>query len=248
MRVIPIRTSPVIDSGNILDFLDTHLTPISENTIVVITSKIISILEGSVKEKEGIDKRNLIIDEADLYIDDALWEKFHILLTRKDSVLIACAGIDESNSNNRYILWPKNPFRTAKLIWDHLKQKYSLERVGVIITDSRLVPLRWGTLGIGIAWCGFEPLNNYIGTTDIFGEPLKITQASVIDGISAASVLVMGEGAEQTPLSVVSDIPFVHFRNTPPTDEDIKKLEIAFEDDLYASLLVSDKWKHGSRK
>src|SRR5689334_15009196 len=101
MHVTPIRTSPVIDSGDISTFLDDFLPPIQERTIVVITSKIVSILEGSVEEKK--DKQELIKREADYYIDENLWEKYHLYITRKESILIANSGIDESNANGKFI-------------------------------------------------------------------------------------------------------------------------------------------------
>ena len=51
--------------------------------------------------------------------------------------------------------------------------RFSLKNVGVIITDSRTTPLRWGVTGFSIAYSGFEPLKNYIGTKDILEKDLS---------------------------------------------------------------------------
>ena len=47
-----------------------------------------------------------------------------------------------------------------------------LKKVGVIITDSKTTPLRWGTSGVAISYSGFSPLKNYIGSPDIFGKEM----------------------------------------------------------------------------
>ena len=96
-----------------------------------------------------------------------------------------------------------------------------------------------------LAHSGFSALNSYIGKPDIFGKPLKMTSASISDALGTAAVLVMGEGAEQTPLAVVEDIPFVKFLQRNPTKKELLKLKMPLEDDLYAPLLNAVKWRKG---
>ena len=57
----------------------------------------------------------------------------------------------------------------------------------------------------------------------------------------------MGEGSEQTPLAVISDIPFVHFQDRNPTEEELAELKISIEDDVYAPLLKAANWKKGKK-
>ena len=129
------------------------------------------------------------------------------------------------------------------------KEKFSLTNLGIILTDSHIVPLRWGTRGIGLSWCGFLPLTNYIGTPDIFDRNLRVTKRNTLDGLSAAAVVVMGEGNEQTPLALIRDVPFVEFTKKPPTEEEIQALLFSIEEDIYSPLLTHAKWKKGgSRK
>ena len=113
----------------------------------------------------------------------------------------------------------------------------------MFITDSKTTPLRLGTTGIAIGYSGFRPLNNYIGKKDIFGMKMKITKANIMDGLAVASVLVMGEGSEQTPLALIEDISFVKFCDKNPSQREIDSLRINLENDLYGELLTSVDWE-----
>jgi dihydrofolate synthase / folylpolyglutamate synthase len=247
MEIQAYKTNPVIIGSVLTDVLDSYLPKIRENSVVAVTSKIISICEGRcLPINDSTDKIELIRSEADAYIEDKeYFEKFHITLTLKGDHLIASSGIDESNGNGMYILWPKDPYRTATAIWAYLKEKHHIGNLGVIITDSHTTPTRWGVTGTSIAWCGFDPLYDYKGKPDLFGRPFKFEQTSVIDSLATASTFVMGEGNEQTPLAVISDIPFIRFTDHPPTKDEIKSLHIDIHDDIYAPLLTNVEWKKG---
>lgn len=248
MNVTAYKTPKVVVGDDLFNILDRHLPKIYEKSVVVITSKIVSICEDRVIKNDGtIDKKKLMQREADFFIDDELTKRYGIMLTVKNDMLIASAGIDESNGNGYFILWPKDAMASVRAIWNHLRKKNHVQKLGILITDSRTTPMRWGTLGAGIAWCGFDPLNDYIGSKDIFGRKLKVTKSSVIDGLAAAAVLVMGEGKEQTPLAVITQIPMVHFTNHAPTKEEISALHITLQDDMYASLTDSPRWQKGGK-
>ena len=246
MVVTPIKTHAISIGQKLSDILDRYILTILEGDIVVITSKIVSICQGRVVKNDGtIDKHDLIKKESDMYIEPLQQSKYDVMLTVKDGILIANSGIDQSNGNGYFVLWPKNVHEVAKNIWEHIRKKHNLKYVGVLITDTRATALRWGTIGIGLSWCGFEPLKNYIGEPDIFGKKLRMTKASVIDGLAAAADLVMGQGNEQTPLAIISKIPFVSFRSAPPTSKEINSLRIDPADDLSSPLTNSQKWKKG---
>ena len=246
MIVTSYKTRAVIIGDSLLNILNDSLPTLSDGDIVVVTSKIISICEEAVvKNDESVDKLDLIRSEANLYLDLPLSQTYGVIITIKDNKLIANAGIDESNGNGYFILWPRDPFKSATTIWEYLRKRYNLMKFGVIITDSHVIPLQWGTRGRALAWCGIEPLKNYIGAPDIFGKSLHATKASIVDGLAAAAVTVMGEGNEQTPLALIKDVPFITFQDCPPTKEEIEALTIKPEDDIYAPLLTSVKWKSG---
>lgn len=102
-------------------------------------------------------------------------------------------------------------------------------------------------MGITLAYSGFKALNNYIGKPDLFGRPFAVSQADVAGGLSAAAVLQMGEGTEQTPLAVVSDVPFVTFQDQNPTAEELAETVIPVEEDLFAPFLLAVDWQKGKK-
>ncbi len=248
MIVTAYKTPKIVVGSDLFATLDAYLPIIRENSIVAVTSKIVSICQGRVIKNDGsIDKHDLIHREASFYMEEENSKKWGIVLTIKNDTLIASSGIDESNGNGYLILWPKDIEKAAADIWGYLRKKHHLKHAGVIITDSHTTPLRWGVTGIGIAWSGFEPLNNYIDQPDIFGRLLHVTKANVLDGLAASAVAVMGEGKEQTPLSIVRDVPFVRFTNHPPTQKEIRALHISLQDDIFSPLVNSPLWQKGGQ-
>jgi dihydrofolate synthase / folylpolyglutamate synthase len=244
MKVTAIKTNKIIPSrDNLYQVLDKYIKRLKNNSILVITSKIVAICEGRVVKNIGVNKMDLVKKEARYYLPPN--NKYHISLTIKSNTLIPTAGIDESNANGYYILWPKNPQESANEIHAYLKKRFRLKNIGVLITDSKTTPLRMGTTGMAIAHSGFKALKNYINQKDIFGRKLRVTKASVIDGLAAAAVVVMGEGREQTPLATIEDVQFVEFQDRNPSRYELQDLRIELRDDLYATLLKSVKWNKG---
>jgi putative folate metabolism gamma-glutamate ligase len=241
MQTSPIKTHKVTLRESLENILDKYLTNINDGDILAITSKIVSLCQGRVVEKSSISKRELIAREADsiLYTDH---NPYDLYLTIKDNILIPSAGIDESNSNGAYILYPQNLQAVAHTVWKHLTAKFSIENLGVIITDSHTTPMRWGVTGITLGWCGFEPLYSYINRPDIFGQPMRVTKINLLDALATSATLVMGEGDEQTPLAIIHNAPKITFVSRAPSAEEEKSVTIPMEEDLYAPLLMAAEW------
>lgn len=217
---------------------------LEEKSVIIIASKIVSIWQGRCLKIDSIrDKDDLIKKESDFYLDGKEISKDYVKLTIKDNTLIPMAGIDESNGGGYFILWPENPFRAAKQIYDFIKEDYHLDNFGIVISDSHCTPLRYGTTGISIAHYGFHPLKDYRGKKDIFGREIKIVQSNIADALATAAVLVMGEGDEQTPIVIIEDIDFIKFKESDPKEHN--PLEIDKNNDIYAPLLKVIKWKKG---
>lgn len=247
MKITPVKTDPITPGHlTMTDILDKHLRSLQENSILAITSKVVSIAEGNVLKSDQVDKHEIVKQEAEYYIP---WEehKHHYTLTITRNTLIPAAGIDESNGDGYLILWPMDPQKSANNVRKYLKKRFNLKNVGVIITDSKTTPLRWGTTGIALSHSGFAALNNYIGKKDIFDRTMKVTKANIMDALAAASVACMGEGSEQTPLAIIEDIPFVQFQDRNPNKKELDDLHISIEDDIYTELLTSVKWKKGGK-
>lgn len=247
MIVSPIKTHKITqEDTDIFAILDRYLPQLQEKTIVAVTSKIISITQNRVLPL-SVNKQELIEQEADFYLPRSS-SKYDVQFTIKNNILAASAGVDESNANGQYILWPKNPQESANQIREHLAHKFNLRALGVIITDSKTTPLRWGVTGISLAYSGFAALKDYVGTGDLFGRLFHFEKLNIADTLSSSAIAVMGEGAEQTPLAVISDLPQVEFQDRNPTKEELANLKIDLQDDLYAPLLSSIKWEKGKGK
>ena len=245
MRVQPIKTHPITaQDHDLLAILDRHLASFEEGSILAITSKIVSICQGRMIPVGEADKQELIEHEADYWLPPEI-NRYGVSLTIVDHVLIPMAGVDESNAAGYYILWPRDPQRVADEVRAYLSERFALTDVGVIITDSKTTPLRWGVTGVAIAHSGFLAVRDLIGHLDLFGRPLHMTKVDVADALAAAAVLVMGEADEGTPLATIDDLPFVTFQARDPTLEELEARWIDMEADLYAPLLQLAGWRKG---
>lgn len=244
---------------NIYPILDKYLPKLREKDVVFITSKIIAIHQGRTVLKEGVDKNELIKKEADFVFKavrqktprptrergrpssvpsitfNGVRQAFRngredkVVLTIKNNTIIPQAGIDESNGGDYYILWPQDPNNQAKEICKYLKKKYDLKKLGVVITDSHLLPFRWGTSGISIGFYGIEPTKDYRGKKDIFGRKMEMTKVNVVDSISNMAVLHMGEGNNKQPIVIGMGLDFVKFTNRDKSKDFI----ISKEEDVF---------------
>ncbi len=245
MNIKTFKTHPVVKDESIFQLIDNYIPSFSERSILVITSKIISICEGSVVEKKHASSKIALIQQsADAYLKSQ--SSHSVQITIKNNALIPSAGIDESNGNGLYILYPKDLLQSTIAIWKHVRKIYKIKNLGVLITDSHTTPLRRGVIGIGLGWCGFNPLYDYVGKPDCFGVPLCVSMRNNVDALAAAAVFCMGEGNEQTPFATITNAPKIEFQSTPPKVKDLMKFFIPLKEDLYAPFLESSNWVYGS--
>jgi len=234
MEIKTIKTRIFKENEDLINFILQYLKKIPkknlENCILVVTSKIVALSEGRIAEyKNKQEKIKLIKKESDF----ALKTKY-TWLTIKDGMVMASAGIDESNANGKLILLPKDSFQSADFLRKKIKKIFKIKNFGVLITDSRIFPLRSGVVGVALGYAGFQGIKNYIGEKDIFGRILKMSKTDVADSLATAAVLCMGEGKETRPLALINNIPIKFAEKV-----DRKELIINVEDDLYLPLFGS---------
>lgn len=245
MKVTPIKTDIVKPFAlDIEDVLSGALAGIPENSILAITSKIVALCEGNVAVPEETDRDELIRHEADLFLPKA-GNPYNVYLTIKNNALIPNAGVDESNANGYYVLWPRDPRASAERCRRFVMECYRLSSFGVIITDSTVTPLKMGVTGICIAHCGFKAVNDHIGRSDLFGRPQRMTRINAADALAAAAVLCMGETDEQTPLALLEDLPFIRFTSGLETERQPDETRIDPAADLFGQLLACAPWVSG---
>ncbi|MCJ7716633.1 MAG: coenzyme F420-0:L-glutamate ligase, partial [Anaerolineales bacterium] len=113
------------------------------------------------------------------------------------------AGIDGSNApEDHVVLLPENPGASADRIRKQLQEAF-LNKVGVIVGDSRTQPMRLGCVGIALGCAGILPVEDARGSKDLFGKELTITRKATADNMVSAAQLIMGEAGESIPAVIV---------------------------------------------
>ncbi|MFH1838365.1 MAG: coenzyme F420-0:L-glutamate ligase [Candidatus Kuenenbacteria bacterium] len=139
--------------------------------------------------------------------------------------------MDEPNANGKLILLPKDSFKTADFLRKKLQEKYKVKHLGVLIVDSRTIPLRVGVTGVALGYAGFRGIKDYRGTPDIFKRIFKSSHIDVANNLATAAVFTMGEGNEQQPLAIIkkASIEFCDKINR-------KELHMDIQDEMYLPL------------
>lgn len=248
MKVTPIKTRLVrANECSIETLISESLSSVEENTVIAVSSKVIALCQNRVVDIESISKPDLIKREAERYTPDG-FNRYGSNFTIINNSFVPAAGIDESNADGHFVLWPENPQDTANSIREFICRHFAVERIGVIVIDSNsLPPLRAGTIGIMLAHSGFEAIKHLAGTVDLFGRPFKVATSAIGSGLAAAATVAMGEGSERTPLALLSDLPFVSFQARNPTPKELSEVYISPEDDLYAPFLMNAPWQPGGK-
>lgn len=215
MRIKPIRTSILKKKDDLPSFIKSHIPKIKEGSVLVVTSKIVSLSEGRTELHKTVKTRENLLRRESEYVTEG--KRDWITLTQ--GMLMHAAGMDKSNSaDDSYILLPTDAYASAKRLRTTLMKHYKLSSLGVIISDSRGLPLRAGVVGVALGYAGIKGIRDYRGTKDLFGRSFSHEQVNVADSLAAAAVVSMGEGSEQTPLALIEGA-YVEFTNTTDTTE-----------------------------
>lgn len=243
--IIKTVKTPVVHAGKISleELIDQSVESIEDGSILVITSKIVSLCAGKVVPNTA-NKDDLVKQNSTYYLDRATSD-FGLSFTIAHNTLIPSAGIDESNGDDQYILWLDDFQAVANQVREHLAKKHSLKNFGVIITDSTCTPMRRGTVGISLAHSGFLAVKDYIGKPDLFGRPFKVSLSNLAGGLASGAVAMMGEGTESTPLALISDLPFIEFQSRNPSNDELALIRIDKDEDLFAPFLNAVDWRRG---
>lgn len=231
MIIKPIKTRVFEKNEDLVKFIVSNIKTVKDKSVIVITSKIVALSQGRVVDsKSKKEKIEIIRSES-----DALIRTKYVNLTLKDGMLMAGAGIDESNVNGGgIILLPKQSYKVANELHRKLKKLYGVNNLGILITDSRTFPLRAGVIGVATGFAGFLGIRDYRGRPDIFGRKLKFSRTNTADCLATASVLLMGEADERCPLAVIKDAP-IEFTDKATRSNAVS---IPIDDDMYKPLLM----------
>jgi F420-0:gamma-glutamyl ligase len=205
---------------------DTDVLCISSKVVALSQNRIVNIDDYGKDEKEAM--KNLIQKEAEKVYPG----KYDFTL--KDGILIPFAGIDASNvPQGKLVLWPENSYKFAKDFHKKLCNHFKIKNLGILITDSRCQPLRWGVVGLALAWYGFEGVKDGRGKKDLFERRMEYTQIAMADNLASAAILEMGEGSECTPFALIQNSP-VSFSIK---DDFLEKSYVDPEEDIFQGVM-----------
>lgn len=199
----------------ILDALTRAGLSLRTGDVLVFAQKIVSKAEGryvdlrdiqpspraqQLAQITGKDPRlvEVILSES----TTVLRARTNVLITRhRLGLVMAQAGVDRSNvvGTELALLLPMDPDHSAAAIRATVQRRLGLA-VGVIISDSFGRPWRRGTTNVAIGVAGTGALWDRRGELDRNGRRMEVTQVAWADAAAAAAGLVMGEGAEGTPV------------------------------------------------
>ncbi|HEX2905427.1 MAG TPA: coenzyme F420-0:L-glutamate ligase [Phototrophicaceae bacterium] len=189
-----------LQDGDVLA-VSSKYSAISQGRVITLDDIVVTPLAAQLAERYHLNPKmaQLVVQEADHIFGGIPG----FLLTYKDGILSPNAGIDRSNIPNGYaVLFPHAPYQTAADLRRALRERLGVD-VGIILTDSWLMPARLGTTGVALATAGFKPIQDERGKQDLFGNPMQVTQRGMADAICQSAQLVMGERDEATPLAIV---------------------------------------------
>ena len=184
---------------------------IQNGDVLVVTQKIVSKVEGMVRDlldinptsealelavKLGKDPRLVqLILEQSTEIVRTDFERGVLITESIHGFICANSGIDSSNveGDTKVALLPKDSDASAREILTDLKRLANVESLGVIISDTFGRPWRDGHVNFAIGCAGMSPYLDYRDTIDAVGQVLKVTTICIADELAAASELVTGK-------------------------------------------------------
>lgn len=222
LTVLPLFSERKRDQFDIFEALtetlDKNHERLEDGDVIIISTKYISNSQGRI-----IDLKNVKTSKEGMHVSKKFQIKVEIaeiilresdkifggisgfVITSADNIMAPNAGIDKSNvKKGKIVLYPKDPYLIAEQIKRKIFLKF-LMHVGVILVDSRLMPVRIGTSGVAVACAGIEPVLDLRSEKDLDGNPLKVTFQAVVDNLATIANHKMGEGAESRPFTIVRD-------------------------------------------
>jgi coenzyme F420-0:L-glutamate ligase len=216
MEIFPIKIPKKDEGFDLFRTIVESKFQFLPDDILVISSKFVSMSERSLIDLKNVkvskraralalkfkmDERiaQVTLQESDYVVSGIPG----FLLTINDGMIAPNAGIDKSNCpQGKIVLYPKDSFKTANELRKKFLKKHGI-KIGIVISDSRLMPTRIGCTGIAIGVSGFDPVDDERGKTDLYGKKLKVTFKATADCLATIGVFMMGESNESIPLVVI---------------------------------------------
>ncbi len=210
LQVVPVRGRPEFTAGDDLAGAVAAAAPwLADGDVVVVTSKVVSKVEGQVvpvppgADREAVRQR--AIDEETVRVV-ARRGPLKIVETRHGWV-VAAAGIDASNvPGDSLVLLPADADASARGLRTRLRDLLDVE-VAVVVSDTFGRTWREGLSDVAVGSAGITALTDHRGAVDVHGNRLETTQIAVVDEVASAADLVKGK-LDGVPVAVVRGLAF----------------------------------------
>ena len=228
MQFVPIKT-PVLTEGDHLATILLASGEIQDGDIIAVSSKAIATVEGAAIDLQKVEVteegkqwaekcgrtpefRQAVLNEARRMNGDVISGCSVATLTEvspdgmeKGSILVANAGLDESNIEEGLAIgWPLDSVGSLVSLKEALEAALD-SRLGLLMTDSCCRPRRVGLTAIALTVAGFDPLTSFKGAKDLFGRTLKITEEATADQLATAANMLMGNADASVPAVIIRD-------------------------------------------
>ena len=223
IRIIPVKISADFGPNDNLSaiILEAAGKKIRCGDILVIAHKIVSKTEGNIVNLASVKPSNRAVKMGkehgkDPRIMELILKESVRVLRAKDGIVVsetshglvcANAGVDQSNvRSDSAVLLPVEPDTSANKIRNIIRKKTGKD-VAIIITDTFGRPFREGQINVAIGIAGLKPIRSYVGSRDMFGRMLKVSEIAVADELASAAELVMGK-AKGVPVAIIRGYKF----------------------------------------
>lgn len=241
-EAIAVENIPLIHAGDNLPSIICENIGLQDRDIVIAASTVVAKAEGEIFRLEDITPGKISLEIAaragkDARFIEAVLSRSREVLVEKPFMLVTTlsghtcvnAGIDESNIENGFLLYPpENPDASASRLGQKL-EKLSGKKLSVIVTDTNGRAFKIGQTGAAIGIYKIKPVKRWIGEKDLFGKDLEITEEAIADELAGAANLLMGEGADGIPVVVIRGLDYYCDKETyikemyRPEEQDIIK-------------------------
>jgi coenzyme F420-0:L-glutamate ligase/coenzyme F420-1:gamma-L-glutamate ligase len=169
---------------------------LADGDVVLLTSKIVSKAEGRLR---AAAREHAVRAET---VRVVARRGPTSIVENRLGLVMAAAGVDASNvAAGHVVLLPEDPDGSARAVRQRVHDETG-RNVAVLVTDTAGRAWRTGQTDLAIGVAGLEPLDDFAGRTDSYGNELAVTAPAVADEIASLAELVTGKLGGR-PLSVV---------------------------------------------
>ncbi|WJK42474.1 coenzyme F420-0:L-glutamate ligase [Solwaraspora sp. WMMA2056] len=211
LEILPVTGIGEVRPGDDLADVIADAAPwLRDGDVLVVTSKIVSKAEGRLVAlpADEPERSRVRAELLDAETAEVVAERGPTRIARtRHGFVMAAAGIDNSNvASTHLVLLPVDPDESARRLRRALRVRRGWD-VAVIVSDTMGRPWRNGLTDVALGAAGIDPVRDYRGLTDPYGNELRLTQVAVVDELASAGDLVKGK-SEQVPVAVVRGYPW----------------------------------------